>query len=52
MLYVVNLTWEMAPSSLLKASAELTARVCRPSLLKLAHADDLLPLFPNGVYVG
>lgn len=43
----------MASSSLLKASAELTSRVRRPSLLKkLAKAEDLLPLFPNGAYIG
>jgi acetyl-CoA hydrolase len=43
----------MAPSALLKASAKLTARVRRPSLLKkLAQAEDLIPLFPNGAYIG
>jgi acetyl-CoA hydrolase len=43
----------MASSSLLKASAELAARVRRPSLLKkLAHTEDLIPLFPNGAYIG
>lgn len=43
----------MASSALLKASAELTARVRRPSLLKkLAKAEDLIPLFPNGAYIG
>ena len=37
----------------LKASAELAARVRRPSLLKKARqAEDLLPLFPDGAYVG
>jgi acetyl-CoA hydrolase len=37
----------------LKASAELAARVRRPSLLKkLAKTEDLLPLFPDGAYVG
>ncbi|KUJ12091.1 putative acetyl-CoA hydrolase [Mollisia scopiformis] len=32
---------------------ERSARVRRPSLLKkLAHPEDLIPLFPNGAYVG
>jgi acetyl-CoA hydrolase len=40
-------------SSGLKASAALIERVRRPSLLKkLAHAEDLIPLFPNGAYIG
>jgi acetyl-CoA hydrolase len=43
----------MASSAVLTASAALKARVRRPSLLqKLARPEDLLPLFPNGAYVG
>lgn len=43
----------MSPSSILQASAALKARVRRPSLLnKLAHPEDLIPLFPHGAYVG
>jgi len=35
------------------ASAALKARVARPSMLKkLAHPEDLIPLFPNGAYIG
>ena len=43
----------MASSAALTASAALKSRVRRPSLLKkLAHPEDLIPLFPNGAYVG
>jgi len=43
----------MASSALLTASAALKSRVRRPSLLnKLAHPEDLIPLFPNGAYIG
>lgn len=43
----------MASSAVLQASAALKARVRRPSMLKkLAHPEDLIPLFPNGAYVG
>jgi len=35
------------------ASAALKSRVARPSMLKkLAHPEDLIPLFPNGAYIG
>ena len=40
-------------SPVLQASAALKSRVARPSLLKkLAHPEDLIPLFPNGAYIG
>ncbi len=43
----------MSSSAVLTASAAMKARVRRPSLLKkLAHAEDLIPLFPNGAYIG
>jgi acetyl-CoA hydrolase len=43
----------MASSAALTASAALKSRVARPSLLKkLAHPEDLIPLFPNGAYIG
>ena len=43
----------MASSAALTASAALKARVRRPSMLnKLRHAEDLIPLFPNGAYIG
>ncbi|KAB8288880.1 hypothetical protein EYC80_010783 [Monilinia laxa] len=43
----------MASSAALTASAALKSRVRRPSLLKkLAHPQDLIPLFPNGAYIG
>jgi acyl-CoA hydrolase len=43
----------MASSAVLTASAALKSRVARPSLLKkLAHPEDLIPLFPNGAYIG
>lgn len=43
----------MAATAALTASAALKARVRRPSLLKkLAHPEDLIPLFPNGAYIG
>jgi acetyl-CoA hydrolase len=43
----------MASSAVLMASAALKARVRRPSMLKkLAHPEDLIPLFPHGAYVG
>jgi acetyl-CoA hydrolase len=43
----------MASAAALTASAALKSRVRRPSLLKkLAHAEDLIPLFPNGAYIG
>ena len=43
----------MASSAALTASAALKSRVARPSLLKkLARPEDLIPLFPNGAYIG
>lgn len=44
----------MASAVAKTASAALKARVRRPSLLnKLVHdASELIPLFPNGAYVG
>ncbi|TGO48586.1 hypothetical protein BCON_0236g00140 [Botryotinia convoluta] len=43
----------MASAAALTASAALKSRVRRPSLLKkLAHPQDLIPLFPNGAYIG
>jgi hypothetical protein len=43
----------MASSAAVTASAALKSRVARPSLLKkLAHPEDLIPLFPNGAYIG
>ena len=43
----------MASAAALTASAALKARIRRPSLLKkLAHPEDLIPLFPNGAYIG
>lgn len=43
----------MASAAALTASAALKSRVRRPSLLKkLAHPEDLIPLFPNGSYIG
>jgi acetyl-CoA hydrolase len=37
----------------MSASALLKSRVRRPSYLKkLAKAEDLIPLFPNGAYIG
>jgi acetyl-CoA hydrolase len=35
------------------ASAALKARIRRPSMLKkLCRAEDMLPHFPNGAYIG
>lgn len=43
----------MASSAILTASAALKARVRRPSMLKkLVHPEDLIPMFPNGSYIG
>ncbi|KAE8453100.1 hypothetical protein EG329_012287 [Mollisiaceae sp. DMI_Dod_QoI] len=43
----------MASAAVLTASAALKSRVRRPSLLKkLAKPEDLMPLFPNGAYIG
>jgi hypothetical protein len=43
----------MASTAVLQASAALKSRVARPSLLKkLAQPEDLIPLFPNGAYIG
>ena len=43
----------MASSAAVTASAALKSRVARPSLLKkLAHPEDLIPLFPHGAYIG
>ena len=43
----------MASSAAVTASAALKSRVARPSLLKkLANPEDLIPLFPDGAYIG